>query len=137
MHRIPKNVRSNRKLKTPIQQDTETDIAPAHDTTAKCEVFYFSELADSNECTIYTNLTGIFPIRSYKGNQYIFLTYIYDLNDIIVRPMKSRESEDMQAAFKEVYSYLIQRNHTPKLQVMDNECSTAVKNYITSMNTTI
>ena len=51
--------------------------------------------------------------------------------------MKSRESTDMQTAFKEVYLYLIQRNHKPQLHVMDNECSLEVKNYITSMNTTI
>ena len=49
--------------------------------------------------TIYTNLPGKFPKISYKGNLYIFLTYIYDANAIIVRPMKSRSEQCMIKVF--------------------------------------
>ena len=51
--------------------------------------------------------------------------------------MKLRESGDIQTAFKDIYKYFIKRNHKPKLHIMDNECSTAVKKYIISMDTTI
>lgn len=137
MHRIPKNVRLTRNTNNIVKNELDEDIAPCHDTAAQCEVFCFAALANDNERTLYTDLTGKFPIRSYNGNQYIFLAYVYDLNAIIVRPMKSRETTDIQKAFKEVYSYLIERNHKPSLHIMDNECSTAVKNYATSMETTI
>jgi hypothetical protein len=36
---------------------------------------------------MYTDLTGAFPVRSFKNMIYIFVAYIYDLNAIIVRPM--------------------------------------------------
>ena len=106
MHRVPKNVRSSRNTTNieNIKNELGTDIAPCHDAAAQCEVFCFGALADANERTLYTDLTCKFPIRSYNGNQYIFLAYVYDLNAIIVRSMKSRETTDMQAEFKEVYS---------------------------------
>ena len=62
---------------------------------------------------------------------------MYDLNAISVHPMKSRDSGDMEAAFKNIYEYLISKKHKPKLHIMDNECSTAVKEYIVSIYTTI
>jgi hypothetical protein len=136
MHRIPKNVRSTRKNET-LNIHEDTDMAPNENIDAQCEIYCFAVLADTNEKTIYTDLTGKFPIRSYKGNQYIFLTYIYDLNAIIVRPMKSRDASEILKTFKDIYSYLINKKHKPRLHVMDNECSNVVKNYLTEMDTTI
>ena len=50
--------------------------------------------------------------------------------------MKARDSGDMKAAFKNIYTYLISKKHKPTLHIMDNECSTAVKHYIVRMDTT-
>jgi hypothetical protein len=36
-------------------------------------------------CQIYTDLRGRFPIRSNRGNQYIFVLYDYDSNAILAR----------------------------------------------------
>ena len=44
--------------------------------------------------------------------------------------MKSRKDADMVSTFKEVYKKLKTKGHQPKLHVLDNECSKAVKNYI-------
>ena len=47
-----------------------------------------------------------------------------------MRPMKGRTNEHMVAFFQDIYEYLRERNLTPALHVMDNECSKAIKNFI-------
>jgi hypothetical protein len=64
--------------------------------------------------------------------QYIFVAYIYDLNAIIVRAMPSRTDASMVTAFTEVITTLKTRGYHPALNVLDNECSAAVKKYIRS-----
>ena len=54
------------------KDDINTDNNPPHDLAAKCEVYCFAALADQTTGTIYTDLTGRFPVRSLHGNQYIF-----------------------------------------------------------------
>ena len=130
MHRNRKNIQSTRK---PVSHNTE-DTTPTAEANATCEVYCFAALADSIKGTIYSDLTGKFPIRLYKGNQYIFLAYVYDANAILVRPMRNREATSMVTAFQDIYEYLTQRNFKPQLHVMDNECSKAVQQYITRDN---
>jgi hypothetical protein len=38
---------------------------------------------------IYTDLPGGFPIKSNRGSQYIFVLYDFDINAILVEPMKN------------------------------------------------
>ena len=83
-----------------------------------------------NDGTIHTDLSGRFPTRSYRNMQYIFVAYAYQPNAIILEPMKSRESTSMVEAFQSVYEYLKKCGHKPKLNVIDNECSKAVKEYL-------
>ena len=94
-------------------------------------------LADMNDGTIYTDLSGRFPTRSYRNMQYIFVAYAYQPNAIILEPMKSRESTSMVEAFQHVYEYLKKCGHKLKLNVMDNECSKAVKDYLQKEETRI
>ena len=47
-----------------------------------------------------------------------------------MRPIKGRTDENMFAVFQDIYDYLPERNVTPNLHVMDNECSKAIKNFI-------
>jgi hypothetical protein len=75
---------------------------------------------------MYTDLTGAFPVRSFKNMQYIFVVYIYDLNTIIVRPMPSQTDASFIAAFTDVFNILQAWDYQRALNVMDNECSKAV-----------
>ena len=61
-------------------------------------MFYFAMLADQNEDKIYSDLPGRFPVHSYTGNNYIFVEYVYKINSILMRPMKSRSDESMVKA---------------------------------------
>jgi hypothetical protein len=86
---------------------------------------------------MYTDITGAFPVRSFKGMQYIFVAYVYDLNAIIVHAMPSRTDASMVTAFTEVITTLKTRGYHPTLNVMDNECSAAVEKYIRTENISI
>ena len=66
-----------------------------------------------------------------------FIAYIYTINAIIIRPMKSRSDACMVAAFEDIYGYLQAKKLAPKLHVLDNECSKAVKRYINSQDVKI
>ncbi len=94
------------------------------------DVFCFAALADANAGTMYSNLTGAFPIRSFKNMQYVFVLYVYDLNAIIVCAMPTRTDSFMITAFIEVITTLRARGYHPALNVMDNECSAAVEKHI-------
>ena len=64
------------------------------------------------------------------------IIYVYNANEILLHPMKNREKETMVNTFKEVYDFLKQRKLTPKLHIMDNECSKVLMNYIEGNNDT-
>jgi hypothetical protein len=68
----------------------------------------YAVLVDQGQ--LYTDLTGKLPVRSSKGNSYVLVCYIDDCNydqELIVKVCK------------------------PKLQTLDNEASTALKNFFT------
>ena len=100
-------------------------------------MFCFAALADQNEHTIYSDLVGRFPVKLYSGMNYIFIAYIYTINAIIIRPMKSRSNEHMVKTFQDIYTYLQTKKLSPKLHVLDNECSKVVKTYINSQQVKI
>jgi hypothetical protein len=68
---------------------------------------------------------------------YIFVTYIYDFNAIIVCPMALRTDTSFIAAFTKVFAILHARNYQPAFNVMDNECSKAVEIHIRTNRMTI
>ena len=109
----------------PLQQ-----ICAAHEHNVVC----YAALADATTGTIYTDLPGPFPVRSIQNMQYIFVCYVYEVNAILVRPMKSRSDACMVAAYKDIYEYLESVDQKPTLNVTDNEASKAVKKYIQSKN---
>ena len=137
LHRTRQNIRSTKNKPAAIPADTTQDMSPTQEINAACELFCFAALADANDKTIYTDLAGKFSVRSYSGQQYIFLAYVYDSNAILVRPMKNREKGSVIEAFKSIYNYLSERNFKPKLHVMDNEISKDIEQYITDQKTKI
>jgi hypothetical protein len=110
------------------RQDVD-DMAPAEQmcSAIENEMFCFAILRDGEGNTIYSDLTGSFPVESYTGMNYIFVCYVYKLKTILVRTMKDRENEDMITAFKICHDELNSKGHHPTLHVLDNECSRAVK----------
>jgi hypothetical protein len=79
---------------------------PTHEACAVQDMFCFAALADATTGIMYTDLTGAFPVRSFKNMQYIFAVYIYDLNAIIVCSMPSQTNASFITAFTDVFNIL-------------------------------
>jgi hypothetical protein len=81
---------------------------------------------------MYTNGPGAVPVQSFHNMQYVFVVYVYDLNAILVRAMPSKNDSAMIAVFTDILVNLNAHGYAPMLNMMDNECSKAVKAHIRS-----
>ena len=80
--------------------------------------------------TIYTDLTGAFPVTSARGNKSLFIAYSYDANGILWEPMKSKNDGEMLRVFDKVHDKLTKCGIKPTFHVMDNEASGAVVSWL-------
>jgi hypothetical protein len=64
------------------------------------------------------------------------LCYIYDCNYIKVVPVKSRSASEWVKAYDNIHQELKVKGFKPNLQTLDNEASTALKNFFTANNIT-
>ncbi|KAL7503294.1 hypothetical protein ACHAXN_001247 [Cyclotella atomus] len=118
---------AKKKLET-----TKVDYEPEQDENAECEIFIGATIGDQFDGTVYTDQTGNMPVVSYAGNKCHFVCYEYRSNAILVRAMKDQTDNLLQAAFQDVYDFLTARGFKPKLNIMDNQCSSRVQCYIKS-----
>ena len=95
-------------------------------STEEDEIYCFAVIDDRNENTIYSNLTGRFPVQLYKGMQYIFVAYIYKITTTLIHPVKSRQDPGMVETFTSVYNKLVAMGHQPKHHVLGNTFFRAV-----------
>ena len=71
----------------------------------------------------------------YIGINYMCVYYVCKLNTILLHTMRNREDTGVVVLSKSCYNELNVKEHHPTLYVLDNECSRAVKEYITSEKT--
>ncbi len=81
-------------------------MLPTHEACTAQDMFCFATLADTTTCTMYMDLTGAFPVKSFKNMIYIFIACIYDLNAIIVCPRALRTDASFIATFTKVFAIL-------------------------------
>jgi hypothetical protein len=98
------------------------------------DVFCFAVLANAITGTMYTDITGPFPVRSFKSMQYVFVAYTYNLNAIIIQAIPSCTNASMVQALTKVIAILTSGGYHPALNLMDNECSAAVDKYSAQNN---
>ena len=79
---------------------------------------------------LWIHQTGRFPVQSSNGNKYIFVLYDYNSNCILTEPIHNRTATKLLRAYSKVQTLLKQRCFTPKLQRLDNEASTILKDYM-------
>jgi hypothetical protein len=77
--------------------------------------------------TGYHDLTGAFPHKSSRGNQYIFVLYDYDGNAILTQPIKNRQAATIRDAWLSLHQVLQRSGNAPNLYIMDNEASSDIK----------
>ena len=60
--------------------------------------------------------------------------YIYDINVILMRCLKTKDVAEHLQTFKDFHTLLLHRRLQPKYCRMDNECSATIKKFITDNN---
>jgi hypothetical protein len=120
MNQQRQNIRSTSKAPIEKQQPPDTDLG-------KKTHLVYAVVVDQGQ--LYTDLMGKFPVRSSKGNSYVMVCYIYDCNYIKAIPMKSRSASEWVKAYDSIHQDLTVEGFKPKLQTLDNEVSTALKNF--------
>jgi hypothetical protein len=90
----------------------------------------YTVLVDQGQ--LYTDLTGKIPVRSSKGNWYVMVCYVFECNCVKVVPMKSRSASEWVNTYDLIHQELTSKGFKPKLQTLDNEVSSALKNFVTT-----
>jgi len=85
----------------------------------------------------YSDLTGRFPQRSNRGNQYIFILYDTNSNHIFAEPIKDRTSTHIEQAYKKISGKLKSVGIKPALHILDNEASSSYSKLIQNHGDTI
>jgi hypothetical protein len=122
MNQRRQNIRSTSKAPIEKQQTPYTDLG------TRTHLGYAVVVAQGQ---LYTDLTGKFPVRSSKGNSYVMVCYIYDCNYVKVVTMKSRSASEWVKAYDSIHQELTVKGFKPKLQTLDNEASSDLKNFFT------
>jgi hypothetical protein len=83
---------------------------------------------------IFTDQTGRFLQPSSNGNKDMLVLYDYDSNYIHVEAMVDRTGPSILKAYKKAHELLTSRGLKPSLQKLDNEASSALQQYMVSVD---
>ena len=83
------------------------------------EVVY--AIIQDNDISVYTDLTGRFPYRSSRGNEYLLVGYHYDANGILAQPLRNREAQKITLAWETLNQRFCVSGIQPTVYNMDNE----------------
>ena len=84
----------------------------------------------------YGDITGSFPFKSSRGNQYIYIIYDYDSNYILAEPIKTRQAREIALTWEKMYVRLSKNGHQVSHFILDNECSDDLKRSFKKYNIT-
>ena len=99
LDQLKAQIKTGTSLSDALKQDMDNDMfLPSDQPNMKKHEFVYSIIQDSS-ITAYTDLTGRFPYRSSRGNEYILVGYHYDSNAILVQPLGNREAKTITNAW--------------------------------------
>lgn len=106
--------------------DSDSDSEPDKPIVASVYV----RIMSSSDCN-HSDLTGRFPIKSARGNQYILVSvcdgYVH------YEPMMSKSASCYVAAYRRMYSFFAAHGRLIRFQKLDNETSTLLETYLASI----
>jgi hypothetical protein len=128
-----------------IDNDTLSSIDPAHGplvpgpnviqsnnvSANKANLFCFVAFADKRTGTLCNDLTGTFPFMLLEDNVCFPVVYHYESYAILALPISGFSDEIIFAAYKKQYELLESKGFDIKLNVMDNQASKIIKQYLT------
>jgi hypothetical protein len=77
--------------------------------------------------TAYHDLTGRFPHRSSRGNEYLIVVYDHDSNIILMIAIKNKTGAEIKRGWTSIHARLARGGNQPKLYILDNEASANLK----------
>jgi hypothetical protein len=130
MDQTRKNVQSTQSDSPTQQENKDPTQEPNNEATHQL----FAAIANTNKLytgtsKIYTDQTGRFPVTSSQGHQYVLVPYDYDSNAILTEPLKNRQGGKILRAYQKLHTYLTDRGFKPRTHWLDNEASTALKQF--------
>ena len=127
MYQTRNNLKSNnlQEKKTPEEQ-------PMKQMVQRTSTL-FTKIIDHKR-KIATDLTGKFPLTPNKGNKYLFVLYDYDINCILIHPMKPRADSEFIRLFTDLHDHLLTRGINPEYKRLDNESSPAFQRELKAKN---
>jgi hypothetical protein len=93
-------------------------------------VFAYAAFADKNTGTVYNNLTVLFPFVSLDGSVCFFVLYHYESNSILADSITGLDDKTIFEAYKKKFKMLTKKGFKPKLNVMDNQATKYIKQYL-------
>jgi hypothetical protein len=77
--------------------------------------------------TAYHDLTGRFPHRSSRGNEYLLIVYDYDSNSILHCALKNKTGGEIKRGWIDIHERLARGGNQPNMYILDNEASADLK----------
>ena len=77
--------------------------------------------------TAYHDLTGRFPHRSSRGNEYLLIVYDYDSNSILHCALKNKTGAEIKRGWLSIHDRLARHGNQPAMYILDNEASADLK----------
>ena len=93
-----KNLQSTKLAKDISTEDKDNEFFPTDGIGDKTYDYVSWIEQYKPKLTTYTDLTGRFPYKSTRGNEYIFVMYDYDSNAITATPLKNRRAKTISDA---------------------------------------
>jgi hypothetical protein len=129
-----------------LTQPEEHDNLPNHsppiiineiEDESIANVFCFRAFADKVTGIVYNDCTGDFPYMSLDGNVCFFVMYHYKTDAILITPVAGLDSERILEAYTKNFKYLVSKGFKPKINLMDNQVTKAIKTYLTPQQVTL
>jgi hypothetical protein len=95
-------------------------------------IFCFGAFADKRTGMLYSDLAGLFPYMSLKGNVCFLIVYHYKSNAILALPISGLDDNTIFAVYKTQFIFLESKGHKIRLNVMDNQCTKQIKKNLTA-----
>ena len=83
---------------------------------------------------IYTDKSGPVLIPPYSGMKYVMVLYDFDSNIIWATAIPYKTKLQLVTAYKLLFSLMKQQGLNTQLQILDNECSNLLKEFMTANN---
>jgi hypothetical protein len=112
------------------QEREYPNIIPEVEDKSIANVFCFGAFADKMTGVVYNDCTGNFPFMSLDGNVCFLVMYHYEMNAIFAVPIPGLDSKSILDAYKKIFKYLVSKGYKPKVDVIDNQATKAIKEYL-------